>query len=227
MPRATPITIALASRAPTGLNPQQAGLTGGDNWAIRQIFDTLVKADDGTFAVRPEDFRPCLAESWESSEDAKTWIYRLRQGVKFHKGYGEITSDDVRLHLRASSRSEDRDQHESALLEHRVGQCSRTSIRSVSTSSGPDPIFNGSVVTTLAANHPQPESVRGDAAPISPWTRSAPAPTRSTSVSQTEGVLLTAFPDYFEGPAVTKTVQISFIADTTARTLALPPGKST
>src|SRR5215212_6081545 len=90
-----PITIALASRAPTGLNPQQAGLTGGDSWAIRQIFDTLVKADDGTFGVRPEDFRPCLAESWQRSEDARSWTYRLRQGVKFHKGYGELTSDDV------------------------------------------------------------------------------------------------------------------------------------
>ncbi len=53
-----PITIALASRAPTGISPQQAGLTGGDNWAIRQIFDTLVKADDGTFGIRPEDFGP-------------------------------------------------------------------------------------------------------------------------------------------------------------------------
>ncbi len=49
-----PITIALASCTKTGISPQQAGLTGGDNWAIRQIFDTLVKADDGTFGIRPE-----------------------------------------------------------------------------------------------------------------------------------------------------------------------------
>ena len=94
-PHDAPITIALAARAPTG--PQSAAdrLTGGDNWAIRQIFDTLVKAEDGTFGVRPEDFRPSLAESWERSEDAKTWTYQLRQGVQFHKGYGEMTADDV------------------------------------------------------------------------------------------------------------------------------------
>ncbi|HEX2527172.1 MAG TPA: ABC transporter substrate-binding protein [Geminicoccus sp.] len=27
-----------------------------------------------------------LAESWESSPDAKTWLFRLRQGVEFHNG---------------------------------------------------------------------------------------------------------------------------------------------
>lgn len=67
-----PITIALASRAPTGVNPQQTALTGGDSWAIRQVFDTLVKAEDGAFGIRPEDFKPHLAESFESSPDART-----------------------------------------------------------------------------------------------------------------------------------------------------------
>jgi peptide/nickel transport system substrate-binding protein len=89
------ITIALAARSATGVNPQQTGLTGGDNWAIYQVFNTLVRNPDGKFGTRPEDFEPSLAESWESSEDARTWTYKLRQGVQFHKGYGEMTSEDV------------------------------------------------------------------------------------------------------------------------------------
>ena len=36
-----------------------------------------------------------LAESWEVSEDYLTWTFRLNKGVMFHKGYGEMTSEDV------------------------------------------------------------------------------------------------------------------------------------
>ena len=36
-----------------------------------------------------------LAKSWEVSEDALTWTFYLNEGVQFHKGYGELTADDV------------------------------------------------------------------------------------------------------------------------------------
>jgi len=36
-----------------------------------------------------------LAESWSISEDYRTWTFNLRQGVQFHKGYGEMTAADV------------------------------------------------------------------------------------------------------------------------------------
>lgn len=36
-----------------------------------------------------------LAESWESSPDSKTWIFRLRKGVEFHNGKSLDASDVV------------------------------------------------------------------------------------------------------------------------------------
>ena len=54
------------------------------------IYNGLVKYDQATNAIMPD-----LASSWEVSPDAKTYTFTLRSGVKWHKGYGELTSDDV------------------------------------------------------------------------------------------------------------------------------------
>lgn len=35
-----------------------------------------------------------LAESWEASEDARTWRFKIRKGVEYHRG-GTVTPDDV------------------------------------------------------------------------------------------------------------------------------------
>ena len=70
---------------------------GVDNWAITHVFDFLARAPLGRFAKSPADFTPELAESWTISPDARTWTFHLRKGVQFHKGYGELTSDDVKF----------------------------------------------------------------------------------------------------------------------------------
>ena len=36
-----------------------------------------------------------LAESWEISDDFLVWTFNLNKGVQFHKGYGEMTAEDV------------------------------------------------------------------------------------------------------------------------------------
>ena len=42
--------------------------------------------------------RPGLAESWEASDDLKTWTLHLRQGVLWHNG-DEFTSEDVAFNI--------------------------------------------------------------------------------------------------------------------------------
>ena len=55
------------------------------SWAI-PIFEGLVLWDL-TQADQLAGLRPGLAEKWEQApDDKKTWIFHLRQGVKFHDG---------------------------------------------------------------------------------------------------------------------------------------------
>jgi peptide/nickel transport system substrate-binding protein len=46
---------------------------------------------------------PQLAESWDISDDGLTCTFYLRQGVQWHKGYGEFTSADVKFTLERQS----------------------------------------------------------------------------------------------------------------------------
>lgn len=63
------------------------------------MYDPLVRLDNG---FQP---RPGLAESWESSNDAKTWIFHLRKGVTFHDG-SPLTAKDVAYSLKYVMRKE-------------------------------------------------------------------------------------------------------------------------
>jgi peptide/nickel transport system substrate-binding protein len=42
--------------------------------------------------------RPMLAESWEPSDDLKTWTFNIRRGVKWHNG-DELVADHVRWNV--------------------------------------------------------------------------------------------------------------------------------
>jgi len=69
-----------AAGAPEALDPFY--VTDGESFRVsRQIFDSLVTFKPGT-----ADVAPALAESWEPSEDGKTWTFKLVSGVKFHDG---------------------------------------------------------------------------------------------------------------------------------------------
>ena len=73
----------------TSLDPHQ----GKETPAVEvtcQIFDTLVTADAETNEIVPQ-----IAESWEQT-DAQTYVFKIRQGIKFHDG-SDLTAEDVKF----------------------------------------------------------------------------------------------------------------------------------
>lgn len=54
---------------------------GESSKVIEQIFDTLTRFKPGSVEVEPS-----LATAWSHSDDRKTWIFTIRDGVTFHDG---------------------------------------------------------------------------------------------------------------------------------------------
>jgi 4-phytase/acid phosphatase/peptide/nickel transport system substrate-binding protein len=74
------ITMGLELDIP-GFDPLKVGVFDtAALTAASAIFDTLTTLDDKGMV------QPKLALSWSSSEDFKTWTFKLRPGVKFHDG---------------------------------------------------------------------------------------------------------------------------------------------
>ena len=85
-PKRDSVTIALATDV-SSLNPygQDTNVT---NQVMFHVYEPLVTQD------RDLSIIPCLADSWEESEDGMTWTFKLHEGVKFHDG-SDFTSEDV------------------------------------------------------------------------------------------------------------------------------------
>ena len=54
---------------------------GESSKVVEQIFDQLIRFKSGTVEVEPS-----LATAWSHSEDRKTWVFTIREGVTFHDG---------------------------------------------------------------------------------------------------------------------------------------------
>ena len=217
------ILLALAARQPGTLLPS-ATVLGADNWACRQIYDTLAVSVDGTFATTPDAFSPSLADRWESTPDGRTWTFHLRPGVQWHKGYGTVSSDDVVFTFR---RLLDR----ATLVSNRVLYENIAAVASPADGvvefrlKRPDPLFLGSAIATMGGNILCRRAVeeRGDRAAQDPVGTGA---FQFDRIEPGRGVFLTAFPEHFAGPPGVANLQVLYILDTTARTLAFMSGNA-
>ena len=80
---------------PITINPNIT--MAGDVWGAQvehMIFDRLVDVlydRTGKSIVHI----PMIATGWKNEDEGKTFIFDIRQGVQWHKGYGELTAEDV------------------------------------------------------------------------------------------------------------------------------------
>jgi peptide/nickel transport system substrate-binding protein len=82
------ITLAISKELAL-MNPLVS--TSSTEARIRELMFEPLLALDAQGAIQPR-----LAESWEIAENGKLYIFKLRNGVKFHNGR-ELTADDVKF----------------------------------------------------------------------------------------------------------------------------------
>src|SRR5437867_10922150 len=78
--------LRLAAQAPESLDP----ILSNNYWEseiVLQLFDGLVRFDANLNTVA------ALAQDWRVSPDGRTYVFSLRQGVRFHHGR-KITAGD-------------------------------------------------------------------------------------------------------------------------------------
>ncbi len=64
---------------------------------LGHIYEGLVEFPHGH--MDGSALRPGLAQRWSSSADSKSWTFELRRGVKWHKGFGDFTAEDVKYSI--------------------------------------------------------------------------------------------------------------------------------
>jgi peptide/nickel transport system substrate-binding protein len=82
------LVVALSTFSEETMTPW--GGSGQRKTYLDLAYEYLTYIDPAT-----DETIPGLAESWEMSEDGRTWTFHLREGVMFSGGFGEMTSADV------------------------------------------------------------------------------------------------------------------------------------
>src|SRR5437867_205023 len=87
--------LNIAAKEPDTLDPHSSTL--GQSQAIsRFMFRGLTRFAIKNGKVTTAEVEPDLAESWTLSPEGTIWTFKLRKGVQFHKGFGELTAEDVK-----------------------------------------------------------------------------------------------------------------------------------
>jgi peptide/nickel transport system substrate-binding protein len=88
--------LNFAAKEPETLDPHTSVL-GQVQASVRFLYRGLTRFAIKDGKVITTEVEPDLAESWTTSDEGTVWTFKLRKGVQFHKGFGEMTAEDVKF----------------------------------------------------------------------------------------------------------------------------------
>ena len=193
---------------------------GADAWTNRQVHNCLVDPPLGTFDINLPSLRGELAESWDLSDDSLVWTLNLRQGVPWHRGYGEVTADDV---VFSYQRMADPASRYSVALRN-MAEVRATDTHQVQfTLTSPDPTFHAIALISpmYIMSRAAVEDLGDEGIAMNPV---GSGPFKFEGIDTDRGVILSANDDYFDGRPAIDGIENRYMPDTAARTLAFVNG---
>ena len=195
----------------TSLDPHQ----GKETPAVQvntQIFDTLVTVDPETNEVVPQ-----IAESWEQTDD-QTYVFKIREGIKFHDG-SDLTAEDVKFSLDRARNS--------AAVSYIVNFIEEVTVDddhtvTVKTTAPYAPTLRNLAIP-FAAIVPKAVVEEDENAFIQNPVGSGPY--KFVEWNHGDHVTLKAFDDYYAGKPETENLIMKVIPETSQRTIALETGE--
>ena len=190
--------------------------------ASRQIFDALIDPPNGTFDLKPDQVVDHAAENWEVSKDGRSYTIKLREGMLFHKGYGEVTAEDAKFtfdRLGPKGNSSYRSLYEDM---DEVAQLDKYHFRI--TLKRPDPQFYAEAMLSRGAGIVSKKAVEklGDDFRRQPV---GSGPFEFVTIDRDRGVVLKRFEQYYRAPAKLDGLEYRYIGDPSARTLGFIKGE--
>lgn len=182
-----------------------------------QVYASLVRFKTGTMELEPD-----LATEWSISDDGLQYTFTLREGVRWHRGYGEVTADDIVRHFER-------------VLDPTVASPHRSTVTGIADvwSEGdytvifrlhePDAFFlyrialNAGLISNPQAVEDFGEDYGRNPVSAGPYVFKEWIPGQYA--------LLEANPDYYGGEPKTKYVRFLHISDESARQIALETGQ--
>ena len=195
----------------TSLDPHQ----GKETPAVQvntQIFDTLVTVDPETNEVVPQ-----IAESWEQTDD-QTYVFKIREGIKFHDG-SDLTAEDVKFSLDRARNSAAVSYIVSFIEEVTVDDDHTVTVKTTA----PYAPTLRNLAIPFAAIVPKAVVEADENAFIQNPVGSGPY--KFVEWNHGDHVTLKAFDDYYAGKPETENLIMKVIPETSQRTIALETGE--
>jgi peptide/nickel transport system substrate-binding protein len=196
------------------------GTTTIDYACIDPMFNALVRFKPSD--INPEKIEPDLAERWERSKDGLVWTFYLRKGVKFHKGYGELTAEDVKFSLeKAANKATSGFAGDYSALS-KVEALDKYTVRLTFKSAIPSVLgvltnYHGGYIISKKAYDEKGDKFKFDPIGTGPFMLKEYVPK--------EKVVEVRHPDFFRGKPALDRVELWFMPDASSREMAFRKGE--